>query len=146
MFMESILEAKKQFEERIARVETEYDEFEKYAFLMYAREYIVSLDRSSQVIFYHTMKNIDIKVTSIITSLSEEKICQVLRFMKRSAFARLESFNYEGSVRDYWEIKSFVDDLIYSYDRSDAEIVKIYDEEVSVVKILRHLSRRLFNK
>lgn len=146
MLMKSIREVRKQFNQNIAHIKTELKDFEKYAFIMYAREHLESLDRSSQVIFYHTIKNIDVKATSIVTSLSEEKIYQVLCFMERTARAQLETFDYEDAVNNYWQIKALADDLIYSYDKSDAEIVQIYNEEVAVVKILRYLCKNIFNK
>lgn len=145
-FVKSLRDLNEQFYNRIARIDSTYPDLEKYAFLLFMRDHIDSLDRSSQIIFYHVMKNIDIKATTIITSLSEEKINQVLIFMEKSAYVRLESFDYEAPVKDYWELKAFIDDLVYSYDKSDADIVKIYGESTAVIKILRHLSKKVFNK
>jgi len=92
------------------------------------------------------MKKMDIRATVTVTSLNEAKIDQSLRCINNAAHELLETFNYEDIQECFWRSKSLVDDLIYSYDKSDAEIVAYYGEEVAVIKILRLMSKFIYEK
>ncbi|MGG2085359.1 hypothetical protein [Lysinibacillus pakistanensis] len=146
MFYDNIIELKGLFYGKVGSVHINQMDYKRYCFMMFVRDLIQSLDRSSQIIFYHMMKKMDIRATVTVTSLNESKIDQSLRCINNAAHELLETFNYEDIQECFWRSKSLVDDLIYSYDKSDAEIVAYYGEEVAVIKILRLMSKFIFEK
>lgn len=112
-------------------------DFQECAFLSFIRELVLSLDRSSQIIFYHVLKDIDLKATRTITSLSEEKITLSLDLMIEYFYEKLASFDYNIALKEYGVTRTFVTDV--RQPKTDAEIFRIYKVEVPVIKILRTL-------
>jgi hypothetical protein len=115
----------------------------KYIACMIAKDCLQEFDRTSQIISYHYLKGVDIGITSTVTSLSKNKVIQVLDQNITSFVNGIESYDLDSLMAHFFDEKRIIDDLLSS--KPDIEIVNKYGEEIAIVKNLRIISDFLFN-
>lgn len=143
MFVERNLTIKKVFEAKLGQIRGRQKDYKKYCCLMFALDAIQALDRSSQVIYYHQMKRVDIKATCTITSLSEESIDRICVQKTNEWLEMVETFDYASINGRMAETQSFVRDVLYN-KLSDVELINKYQIDIGVTKILRRLTEAIF--
>lgn len=145
MFVERNRTIKKIFESKLGDIHTRQKNYSNYCYMMFVMDAIQALDRSSQVIFYHHLKRIDIKATCTVTSLSVESIDRICEVKSKEWLEQVQQFDY-ASVNDRMhETKTFVNDLL-NCSLTDVEIIKNYQIDIGSIKILRIAAKIFFKK
>ena len=111
----------------------------------FINKYVSTLDRKSQVVYYHYLSGVPIATTCILLHIDEIKALRILNFIyeeKRSALAYLDEFQdkhfYDGFPEDCEEYyDALTDELV-----TDEEIAHEYDQELSSVKIARMFTEK----
>jgi hypothetical protein len=103
-------------------------------YIYFVKQYVATLDRTSQVAYYHYIAGVPINQTSLLLGLSERQIKSLLERI----YDNVQKFFEDERVYNRSETfyKNFYNILLDpAYD--DDDIANAYDEEVAVIKITR---------
>lgn len=103
-------------------------------YIHFVRKYIATLDKKTQIIFYHYIAGIPIQDTSVLTCMSEQKIVETINKIYADAVVFFEKCNVFD--KDAYLYKRFFEKLLDT-NIEDDKIAEEFDEEIATVKIAR---------
>ena len=107
--------------------------------MLFAYDFFSQLDKTTQTIYYHGLKNISLETTSVVTSLSVTQIRFASSAMERDMNIARNNYSHTTSSLRMPFFKRFLEDLKNGV--SDKQLTERYKESVALVKIMRHLAQ-----
>lgn len=109
----------------------------------FIKEYASSLDRTSQIAFYHQLINLDPIVSASILGVSERQLKKILRNIQTNILEFLK--DYMVIKRDDEVYINYYNSLINN-DYDDDELATRYNEDIAAIKISRVLTLKLLSQ
>lgn len=103
-------------------------------YVYFVKKYVATLDRKSQIAYYHYISGLPKHHTSVLLRMSNKQIDHILDLIHENAiefFEQCDVFNKDAS-----HIMKFYNQLL-NPDIDDEEIAEKFDQEVATIKIAR---------
>lgn len=111
-----------------------------YVYLL--KEYLSTLDRTSQIVCFHHFKGIPKRITSSLLGISLQQIDAIIKSSRRNLLKFIKQCKLYMSSDDACNI--FYNMLINS-NIDDDEIADMFREEIGVIKVARSFALKIAN-